>query len=114
MENFITLAQIIVAVSVYYVWIFRYFNVIKEFNQFGLSDVIRNFVGASKISLSALLLTGVWFSDLVFIAAAGMAFFMICAQFFHFKAKNPFMQRLPSLLLLLLCVFIVMASSGKI
>ncbi len=114
MENFITLAQIIVAASVYYVWIFRYFNVIKEFNQFGLSDVIRNFVGASKISLSALLLAGIWFSDLVFIAAAGMAFFMICAQFFHFKAKNPFMQRLPSLLLLLLCVFIVMASSGKI
>lgn len=114
MENFIILAQIIVAASVYYVWIFRYFNVIKEFNQFGLSDVIRNFVGASKISLSALLLAGIWFSDLVFIAAVGMAFFMVCAQFFHFKAKNPFMQRLPSLLLLLLCVFIVMASSGKI
>lgn len=114
MENFITLAQIIVAASVYYVWIFRYFNVIKEFNQFGLSDVTRNFVGASKISLSAWLLAGIWFSDLVFIAAAGMAFFMICAQFFHFKAKNPFIQRLPSLLLLLLSVFIVMVSSGKI
>ena len=61
MANLILLSQIVIAVSVYYVWIFRYFNVIKEFEQFGLSDVTRNFVGAAKISMSALLLVGIWF-----------------------------------------------------
>jgi hypothetical protein len=58
MENISLLLQIIVAVSVYYVWIFRYHNVLAEFKQFGYSDVFRNFVGAAKMSISALLLLG--------------------------------------------------------
>jgi hypothetical protein len=41
------------------------------------------------------------------ISAALMGFFMVSAQYFHFKAKNPFQQRLPSLILLLLCLFLV-------
>ena len=50
MENLINLAQIIVATSVVYVWTFRFHNVIKEFEQFGLSDLTRNIVGVTKIS----------------------------------------------------------------
>ena len=56
MEDFIKLTQFAVAFSVYYVWIFRFHNVIKEFKSFGLSDVTRNLVGASKITLSTLLI----------------------------------------------------------
>ena len=52
MEDFIKLAQFAVAFSVYYVWIFRFHNVLKEFKSFGLSDLTRNLVGASKITLS--------------------------------------------------------------
>jgi len=40
--------------------------------------------------------------------------FMVAAQYFHFKAGNPLQQRLPSLLLLLLCVFIVVISANLI
>lgn len=114
MENLVLLSQIIVAASVYYVWIFRYFNVVKEFKEFGLSDVTRNFVGASKTSLAALLIAGIWYPKLILIASIIMGLFMISAQFFHFKVKNPFIKHLPSLLLLILCVFLAMASSGKI
>ena len=112
MTNLVLLSQIIVAASVYYVWIFRYFNVIKEFHQFGLSDVTRNFVGAAKMSMSALLIVGIWYPDVVIIAAVVMGLFMIGAQYFHFKIKNPFIKHLPSLILLILCVFLTTATLG--
>lgn len=114
MTNLILLSQIAVAGSVYFVWIFRYFNVVKEFQQFGLSDITRNFIGAAKISLSALLLVGIWYPELITITAGFMGLMMIAAQYFHFKIKNPFIKHLPSLLLLILCLFMILATSGKI
>ena len=110
MKEFIILAQVIVAISVYFVWIFRFHNVVKEFEEFGLSDVVRNFVGASKISIAALLIVGVWQSSYVFISSILMGLFMIAAQYFHFKVKNPFIKHLPSLILLILCAFIALQS----
>lgn len=110
MINLTTSVQIIVAASVYYVWIFRYFNVIKEFNQFGLSDVTRNFVGAAKMSLSVLIIVGIWYPELIAIPSVLMGIFMVGAQYFHFKIKNPFIKHLPSLILLILCVFLATTS----
>ena len=107
------LAQISIALSVAFVWIFRYHNVITEFKSFGLSDLTRNFVGVSKIALSTLLFTGVWFpSDppLLFVSSVLMGLFMVSAQFFHFKIKNTFIKHLPSLVLLILCGLIAFLS----
>lgn len=111
MDIYTTIAQIVIAVSVAYVWIFRFDNIVKEFKQFGLSDLTRNTVGASKIALATLLLTGIWFPALLFIPALVMAFLMLCAQFFHFKVKNPWLKHLPSLLLLALSLFIAISAS---
>ena len=110
MENFVKLAQIAVALSVAFVWIFRFHNVETEFNQFGLNQLIRSFVGAAKISLSTLLIVGIWYPSLVFVSSVLMGLFMVAAQYFHFKAGNPFIKRLPSLILLVLCAFIAFAS----
>lgn len=110
MSNLLIIAQIIVAASVAYVWIFRYDNIIKEFKQFGLSDLTRTFVGAVKIALATLLIAGIWFPDLVGIPAVLMALLMLAAQFFHFKIKNPFIKHLPSLVLLILSIFIAVVS----
>jgi len=110
MEYVVKLAQVIVAISVAYVWIFRFDNVVKEFKQFGLSDLTRNLVGASKISLATLLVAGIWYSSLVFIPAILMGLLMIGAQYFHFKISNPFMKHLPSLILLVLSAFIAFSS----
>ena len=110
MINYIILAQILVAASVAFVWIFRLDNVIQEFKQFGLSDLIRTFVGATKISLSTILVVGIWYPALVPIAAILMGLLMIAAQYFHFKIKNPFVKHLPSLILLILCAFIALSS----
>jgi hypothetical protein len=110
MEYLINLSQIIVATSVIYVWTFRFHNVLKEFEQFGLSDLTRNIVGATKISLATLLVAGIWYESLVLIPSILMGILMIGAQYFHFKISNPFSKHLPSLILLALSVFIAYSS----
>ena len=108
--DFVIIAQIVVAVSVIFVWTFRFHNVEKEFKEFGLSNLTRSLVGASKIALATLLIVGVWYPSLVLIPSILMGLFMIAAQYFHFKARNPFIKRLPSLILLTLCAVIAIAS----
>ncbi|RDI57078.1 DoxX family protein [Flavobacterium glaciei] len=111
MNIYTTIAQLVIALSVSYVWIFRLDNINAEFKQYGLSDLTRNLVGASKIILATLLTTGIWFPELVFIPALLMAFLMVCAQFFHFKAKNPWHKHFPSLFLLALSLFVALFAS---
>ena len=102
-----------VALSIAYVWIFRYDTVAIEFKQFGLSDLTRNLVGVSKIALATLLIAGIWYSSFVQIPAILMGMLMIAAQYFHFKIKNPFIKHLPSLILFILCIFCQRALQTK-
>jgi hypothetical protein len=111
MTIYSTIAQLVIALSVGYVWIFRFDNIVKEFKQYGLSDLTRTIIGASKIVLATLLVTGIWLPTLVFIPALLMAFLMVCAQFFHFKVKNPWSKHLPSLLLLVASLFVALMAS---
>jgi len=83
---------------------------LKEFQQFGLSDLTRNLVGATKISLATLLVVGIWYPSLVLIPSILMGLLMIGAQYFHFKISNPFAKHLPSLMLLILCAVIAYSS----
>lgn len=110
MNKFAVIAQIIVAASVVFVWVFRFDNIVTEFKQYNLSDLNRTVVGATKISLATLLIAGIWYPSLVFIPAVIMGLLMIGAQYFHFKIHNPWSKHLPSLFLLLLCIYIAMAS----
>lgn len=111
MNIYSTIAQLAIAASVGYVWIFRFDNIVKEFKQYELSDLTRTIVGASKIVLATLLVTGIWFPILVFIPALLMAFLMLCAQYFHFKVKNPWSKHLPSVLLLAASLFVALMAS---
>lgn len=114
MNQLVIAAQIVVAASVAFVWIFRIHNVIKEFNQFKINDITRSFVGFAKTVLATLLIVGIWCESLVLASAILMGLFMLAAQYFHFKAGNPFKQRLPSLILLLLCAFIALSAANFI
>ena len=112
MENVIEIVQIALALSVAFVWIFRFENIIIEFKQYGLSDLIRNIVGASKISLSALLIAGIFYPGLILFSSLSMAFFMFCAQLAHFKVKNPWVKFIPSLIFLILSLLIAAINMG--
>ena len=89
MENITILAQLIIATSIVIVWVFRFDNIVVEFKQYGLSDLIRSMVGASKVSLATLLVVGIFYEEVVFVSALLMAFLMICAQVAHIVVKNP-------------------------
>jgi hypothetical protein len=103
-------AQVIIAASIIYVWVFRFDNIIVEFKQYKLSDLIRSAVGAAKIALATLIVAGIWYPSLVFIPSLMMGFLMLSAQYFHFKVKNPLPKYIPSFFLLLLCIFLLMVS----
>lgn len=109
MHALVIISQIIIAISIIIVWVFRFDNIVVEFKQYGLPDVVRNMVGALKIALSTLLITGIWYPELVAIPAMLMAFLMACAQVAHFKVKNPWQKHLPSLFLLFLSLFVAAA-----
>lgn len=106
--------QVVIALSVCYVWIVRYDNIVKEFKQYGITDLLRNFVGATKIALSTLLIAGIWYPALVLVPALLMAGLMVCAQAAHFKVKNPMIKFIPSALLLLLSLFVAGVHAGLI
>jgi hypothetical protein len=103
-------AQLIIAISIVIVWVFRFDNIVLEFKQYGLSNLMRSMVGAAKLVLATLLVVGVWYPALVLIPALLMALLMISAQYFHFKVNNPFQKRIPALFLLSLCLFVAAVS----
>ena len=103
-------AQLIIAASIIYVWVFRFDNIILEFKHYELSDLVRSAVGAAKIALATLIVVGIWYPSLVFIPSLMMGFLMLSAQYFHFKVKNPLPKYIPSFFLLLLCIFLLMVA----
>tara|TARA_B100000900_G_scaffold327651_1_gene287803 strand:+ start:5122 stop:5532 length:411 start_codon:yes stop_codon:yes gene_type:complete len=110
MEKILIFSQIVIAFSILIVWVFRYENIVVEFEHYQLSTLTRNLVGALKISLSTILVLGIWYNELLFFSSLMMAFLMICAQYFHFKFKNPIHKFIPSFLLLLISLFIATIS----
>lgn len=107
MESILLFSKLIIAVSILIVWCLRFDNIEKEFKQYGLSVMVRSFVGAAKISMATLLVASIWYEELVLVPAAIMGFLMLSAQYFHFKVKNPFVKFLPSLGLLILSLLLV-------
>ena len=112
MENIAILAQLIIAISILIVWVFRFDNIVVEFKQYDLSDLVRSMVGASKIALATLLVVGIFYEEVVFISALLMAFLMVCAQIAHIKVKNPLSKYIPSFLLLILSLFVAAVDYG--
>lgn len=47
MQTLSVYAQLIIALSIFVVWVLRFDNIVREFRQFRLPDLLRNLVGAS-------------------------------------------------------------------
>ncbi len=107
-------AQLIVAASVFYIWIFRFDNIVRDFEQFRYSPIFRNAVGVVKLVIATLMVVGIWMPAVVLGAALGMTILMLGAQWAHFGVSNPVAKRVPSALLLVLCVFVAAEASGLI
>jgi len=114
MNSLATAAQIVIALSIAVVWVGRFDNIVREFRQFGLPDIVRSMVGATKIALATLLVAGIWYPRLALVPALLMAFLMLCAQGAHYSVRNPWHKYLPSLALLLLSLFVAGVRAGVI
>ena len=47
MENILNLSQLIISITILIVWVFRFDNIVLEFKQYGLSNLLRNIVPTS-------------------------------------------------------------------
>ena len=109
---FAHIAQLVIALSIVFVWVVQFDIVVAEFVQYGLPVMVRSLVGATKIALSTLLVAGIWYPKLVLLPALAMAGLMVCAQIAHVYAKHRLRKFLPSLALLILSMFVAGVSSG--
>lgn len=101
----LAIAKTVILSAILFVWVVRYDNIIKEFDQFKLPSWVRDFVGILKISGAVML----QHSDVKVVELGGMliAFLMLCAMATHVRVKNPFHKMIPSISLFLLSSAIV-------
>lgn len=99
--------QLIIAVSIFNVWIFRFRkstswrggsaqNMKEEFSTYGLPNWFMILIGSLKIILATLLIFGIWLPLLVMPAAIGIAVLMLGAIIMHLKVKDPPLKSLPA------------------
>ena len=96
--------KIIIASAIFFVWVVRYDNIIKEFKEFGLPDWLRDLVGILKLSFAFMLTNDSYL--VVCVGAMGIAALMIAALVTHIRISNPFSKMVPALTLLVLSLLI--------
>jgi hypothetical protein len=107
------ITQLTIALSVIFVWLFRYENIKKEFELFGIKKIIKA-VGITKILISILLIIGLWVPETTLVSSATMGIFMLSAQYFHWSVSNPLYKKLPSIILFSLCIIILLNQLNNI
>ena len=69
-------------------------------------------VGTLKVVSAIVLVISIWYPFLAVPASAAMGFLMVGAIWMHLRVRDPLKKSLPAFLLLLLSVFIWLASTG--
>ncbi|MGB5694273.1 MAG: DoxX family protein [Polyangiales bacterium] len=120
MNTLVAVTQIVVALAIVNVWLFRYgratswrggeaTNMKEEFAVYGLPHWFMFTVGSLKLLLASLLVVGVWVPELSRPAAIGMGALMAGAVAMHLKVGDPLRKSLPAFTMLVLCALIALA-----
>jgi len=121
MEYISIIAQIIIALGIFNVWIVRYNkptgwrggesgNMKEEFATYGLPGWSVNVIGALKILLAVLLIAAIWIPALANPSAIGMAVLMLGAIAMHIKVKDSLKKSLPAFIMLALSLVVIVFS----
>jgi hypothetical protein len=110
MDTMLLAIKILVAASIFFVWVVRYNNIVKEFEEYGLPSWLRDLTGILKLTFAAMLLLGQHDHYVTLLGALGIVALMACAQIVHVKAGTSIARRLPSFLLLTLSGIIAYSS----
>ena len=90
--------SLFVSVSIFYVWVVRYQNIISEFKEYGIPEGLRDLVGILKLFFCACLLTKA--PLLMLFASLAMMGLMAAAVAMHLKVKHAIYKMVPSITLL--------------
>lgn len=117
MEYLINALQLIVGLSILNVWLVQYnkdtkwrggnaTTIFEEFDAYGLPVWSTYVVGAIKVTLSLLLIAGIWIPALAFPAALGLAAMLTGSILMHLKISDPLFKSFPAALFLAMCLVI--------
>ena len=96
MDNFfLECLKIFVAVSIFYVWVPRYFNIVEEFKQYKYPDQLRDIVGILKLTFAFMLVAKD--GQYVVLASGGLILLMLAAFITHLRVKNNYKLFFPSM-----------------
>ena len=112
--------QVIIAVSIFNVWIIRFGkptswrggsakSMKEEFEAYGLPEWFMKLIGFLKLTLAALLIAGIFVPDLIKPAAIGMAVLMLGAIVMHIKVKDSLVKSFPAFSFLVLSLILIFA-----
>lgn len=112
--------QLIIAVSIFNVWIIRFGmptswrggsakSMKEEFEAYGLPEWFMKLIGFLKLTLAALLIAGIFVPDLIKPAAIGMAILMLGAIVMHIKVKDSLVKSFPAFSFLVLSLILIFA-----
>ena len=103
-SNIVDALKIVAGVAIFFVWVVRYDNIKKEFEDYQLPGWIRDLVGILKISFAAML----QFPDvkIVLIGSVGITFLMTSAVVTHIRLKSTFRRYIASVAMLLISLLI--------
>ena len=98
LDNIIEALKIISGVAIFFVWVVRYDNIKREFNEYKLPTWLIDVVGILKISFAAML----QFSniEIVKIGALGITILMFGAVLTHIRLQSTFRRCIASVLML--------------
>ena len=104
-DTLFIICKVLLAVSLFYVWVVRYENIKKEFVDYKLPTWLRDLVGILKLSFSVMIISSD--KDLVLIGSMGIVLLMVGALATHFRVRNPLIKMIPAITLSLLCLMII-------
>ena len=105
LDILIELIKIVSSVAIFFVWVVRYENIRKEFDDYSLPTWLRDLTGVLKLSFAWML----HFSDprIVVVGSSGITLLMLAAVVTHVRLKSTFRRYIASVTMLLLSITIL-------
>ena len=105
LDILIELIKIVSSVAIFFVWVVRYENIRKEFEDYNLPTWLRDLTGILKLSFAWMLHS----SDqrIVVAGSSGITLLMLAAVVTHVRLKSTFRRYIASVTMLLLSITIL-------
>lgn len=105
LDILIELIKIVSSIAIFFVWVVRYENIRKEFDDYNLPTWLRDLTGILKLSFAWMLHS----SDpiIVVAGASGITLLMLAAVVTHVRLKSTFRRYIASVTMLLLSITIL-------